>query len=230
MREANVGRPRLRYFLLLLAVLLPGALMQAAPARAMTYSLAAYELASCQPRCPSIIVAEGMIGLNEEQTFLRFIRESFANGPVSNLMLIHSEGGYGGGGVKLGYVLRRLKMSVGVGRAGGSISTTGGVTNGYCLSACVFVLAGGTKRFVLAGSKVGVHSGSAGAQVRDPLGTGTINARIDFDQINVSLGRFYQSMGVSAQLAALGGQVPSEKIYLLSPQELVKFRVVNGKL
>ncbi len=230
MPEANVRENRVRYWLLLLAALFPCALMVAGPARAMTYSLAAYDVASCQPRCPSIIVAEGAIGLNEEQTFLSFIRQSFANGPVSNLVLIHSEGGYGGGGVKLGYVLRRLKMSVAVGRTGGSISTTGGVTNGYCLSACVFALAGGTKRFVLAGSKVGVHSGSAGAQVRDPLGSGTINARIDFDQINVSLGRFYKSMGVSAQLAELGGQIPSEKIYLLSPQELVKFRVVNGKL
>jgi hypothetical protein len=64
-------------------------------------------------------------------------------------------------------VLRELKATTIVGRVGGNATT---IVDGVCASACVYLFMGGAKRYVPAGSRLGVH---AMADVRAPATSST---------------------------------------------------------
>lgn len=148
---------------------------------------------------------------------------------VSSLVVINSGGGYNGGAFMLGMLMRRAKMTVVVGRpVGATVTRSSGMTSGTCASACVLVLAGGAKRFTIPGSRVGVHRASPGVDVPDPAGGGRIVSTVNHDDVKNAYGRYFQTMGVSSQLATIMDKTPAESMYWLNNNELSKLKLASS--
>ena len=209
-----------------LAVL--GACLATAPASAMTYSLVTLESPRCGARCPTVVSAQGMIEKDEDSLFGAFATAQ-SGGVVPRTLLIGSLGGYGVGGVKLGYVLRQLKFNVIVGQPGVDDGGHSGVGPAVCASACVFVLAGGVRRSVASGGVVGVHRPYVSGQVRDVVGNGTIDPDLDYVGLERALAAFFKLMGVSPALSGLSMNTPSNSVHMLSARELRFYKVVTGR-
>lgn len=202
-----------------------------APAHALTYSFAEFDNGKCQPKCPSVIVATGNIAGNEDEELAWFLRHSGRGRAVGKLVLIHSPGGNMAGGMRLGHFLRRNGASVMVGQAsGGAITRQEGLRSGICGSACVFVLAGGVKRIVPAGSVVAVHSAApVQTEMHDRIG-GTVEAiKVNRAEVTHMMGQYYQRMGVNAKLAALSESVPASEIRILTPADLSRLKLAGHR-
>lgn len=201
------------------------------PAGALSYSFAEFDNGTCQPACPSVIVATGTIAGNEDEELAWFLRHSGRGRQVGKLMMIHSPGGNMAGAMRLGAFLRHNKASVMVAQAqGGAVTPAGGIANGLCGSACVFVLAGGVKRIVPPGSVVAVHGAAlVQTEIHDPL-TGTVTPlRVDRDEAARLMGQYYRRMGVSAKLAAMSEKIPHAEFRVLTPAEMAKLGLARTR-
>jgi hypothetical protein len=92
------------------------AMLWASPASALSYRLVDANFPGCKGECPKVIVASGTISQNEHIQLLAFLEQSLGRGKVAQILVIESPGGFTAGGLALGYALRKLKMSVIVGR------------------------------------------------------------------------------------------------------------------
>lgn len=203
-------------------------LMLAAPAQAMSYDLVEADLPSCKGACPKVIVASGTIQQNEYALFGEFIQTVGAREKLSNMVLLDSPGGFTAGAAALGAVIRKLNMVVLIGRPVSSIVTRGqGLTAGTCASACVIVLAGGTKRFYVKGSRIGVHKSHTGPTVLDPTTRQAVNGKVDHDEVRTAYLQYFRKMGIDPGLVSLIDKTSSDEIYWLSPAELAKFRLAR---
>lgn len=208
-----------------LLLLAPGL---AAPAQALSYSLVEADLPSCKGACPKVIVATGTIGQEEHLRLASFVDESRAAHRISSMLVIDSPGGFNIGAAYLGAVLRKLKMTVVVGRhGGGPLTAMSGFTPGVCASACVLVLAGGTSRYFVRGSKVGVHRSHTGPVMLDPTTRTALNGKLEHDDVKAAYARYFKGMGIDQSLAVLMDKTPSEQMYWLSPAELGKYRLAR---
>ena len=204
-------------------------LASSAGARGMSYSLIDADLPSCNGGCPKIIAATGTIQQNEHLLFSQFVGSIPKEERLSRLMVIESPGGFNIGAASLGVLLRKLKMTVIVGRpAGGTVTQSAGLTSATCASACVLVLAGGSSRFYVNGSRVGVHRASSGPEVRDPLTRELVNAKVNHDDVKTAYSSFFRQMGVDQGLASVMDRTESEGMHWLSPAELDRFRLARS--
>jgi hypothetical protein len=204
------------------------AMLWAAPASALSYRLVDADFPNCKGECPKVIVASGTISQNEHLQLFAFLEQSLERGKVAQILVIESPGGFTAGGLALGYALRKLKMSVIVGRwTGEALTGQSGLTPGTCASACVFALAGGTSRYFVSGSRVGVHRAHTGTPVLDPTTRLPVNATVDHESGHIFFRQFFRTMGVDNgvvdKLAATG----SESMYWFSPAELSKLRLAR---
>jgi hypothetical protein len=204
------------------------AMLWAAPATALSYRLVDADFPNCKGECPKVIVASGTISQNEHLQLFAFLEQSLGRGKVAQILVIESPGGFTAGGLALGYALRKLKMSVIVGRwTGDTLTGQSGLTSGTCASACVFALAGGTSRYFVTGSRVGVHRAHTGTAVLDPTTRLPVNATVDHESGHAFFRQFFRSMGVDngvvEKLAATG----SESMYWFSPGEMSRLRLAR---
>lgn len=200
------------------------AALVAAPASAMSYRLLDVELPNCRGSCPKVIVASGTIQQNEHLLFSEFFDSVKDSEKLSNMVLINSPGGFNGGAVSLGMLLRKAKLTVWVGRpSGGPVTRTTGLTSGTCASACVLVLAGGTSRYFVSGSRVGVHRAHMGPEVRDPTTRAVVSGQVQHDAVRHTYLWYFKQMGISQTLMGVIEKTPSETIYWLNPAELGKY-------
>lgn len=203
-------------------------LMLAAPAQAMSYDLVEADLPSCTGACPKVIVASGTIQQNEPALFAEFIQTTGAREKLSNMVLLDSPGGFTGGAAALGAMIRKLNMMVLIGRPVSSVVTRGhGLTAGTCASACVIVLAAGTKRYYVKGSQIGVHKSHTGPTVLDPTTRQPVNGKVDHDEVRNAYQQYFRKMGIDQGIVALIDRTSSDEIYWLSPEELAKFRLAR---
>lgn len=210
---------------LLLSVAAAFALIGVMPsARAMDFSLAAFDLPACQPRCPLVIVASGEIELNSDEAFFRFVASEVMQRQVASTILLSSPGGNLLGSLKLGLMMRQLGFSLMVGQVQDRRFVTA-----RCYSACAYTLAGGKRRIVPEGSEVGVHRAwiKANGQ-RDVIGGGTIDPDFSPQRHQPMLSRYLRQMGVSDQIVALADATPSSSIRVLTASELSRFRLATG--
>ncbi|MCZ8260527.1 MAG: hypothetical protein O9333_10405 [Beijerinckiaceae bacterium] len=199
-----------------------------AAAQAMSYRLVDAELAGCGAACPKIIHASGTIQQNEHLIFAEFVANAAKSHRLSSIVVVESPGGFNVGAASLGLMIRKLNMSVIVGRpAGGSVSRSTGLTSGVCASACVLVLAGGKSRYFVPGSRVGVHRAHTGPEVRDPLTRTVVSGTLQHDAIRDAYSRYFRQMGVDQSLSMVMDKTPSESMYWLSPAEMGKFRLAK---
>jgi hypothetical protein len=203
----------------LLAMLLPGATM------ALDFRLEPVRIGKCGQNCPLVIVAEGEIYVDDQIRLRRMFNSARDDQTILPIMLIHSPGGQAGGGFRLAYIVRALKLTVVVGRPYGDAA----IAPGLCASACTFVLSGGVKRIASPGSVVAVHSGGEPPPFYDAR-TGTFEPRpkLDNREINTTFRQFFRSMGVNTRIVDIMDKTPFEDGYVLNPKEMRSLRLTNA--
>lgn len=198
------------------------------PAEAMSYRLLEANLPNCKGACPKVIVASGTIQADEHHLFADFVETAARTEKLSSMMVVDSPGGFFGGAAILGAMIRKLKMTVIIGRPLGEMVTREtGLTSATCASACVLVLAGGVSRYYVTGSRIGVHRSHTGPEVRDPTTRAIVNGKVLHDEVKDDYIRFFRQMGIDPRLTDLIDKTPSEQVYWLSPQEMAKFRLAR---
>lgn len=194
----------------------------ATPVSAMDFRTADLTSGKCKSRCPSVMVATGVITSGTTQRLIAFVQQA-AGQRASNVLIIDSPGGHLIESLRLGLVLRKLRTSVFVGRVV-SLNGQSVAVNGSCMSACVYTLMGGSKRFVTADSRVGVHReflpNSTGS---DPLSV--LRSAQRFPRVTELLRAYSQRMGVSPALIDLAEQYGGGGIRILTPQDITRFRL-----
>ncbi len=202
------------------------AALSSTPAQALTYTFAPVAVNGCRSDCPVAIVATGEVSLSAAEDLLARL-EPFVRSrrPMAGTLIIDSPGGYLVGALKLGIVIRELKLNVMV----ASYQGPSQLGTARCNSACAYILAAGVKRFVPDGSAVGVHkSYDAGVSQRDILGGGMIDAVRPAGSTDEVLGRYLARMGVSRDLLKLVNATPSSDIRTLTRSELGRFRLASA--
>jgi hypothetical protein len=92
-----------------------------------------------------------------------------------------------------------------------------------CLSACVFVLAGGTERHETANARVGVHRFFSLTETDSKAATESTQEVAD------RILRYLENMGISSELWHAMEQVPSDDIRYLDPPTLLSWKVLTAE-
>ena len=194
----------------------------AASAAPMTFRLLAVgDSPACGRACPQIIVADGEITERTPSEFAAFVKSQAVNRNARGVVLINSHGGRVGASVALGRMFRAAEAAVIVGRVGPQ-----GVINGRCYSACVYALMGAKKRVIPRESRVGIHRmfayDAAGVGPDDLGRTSRVYATPD---LVARLGEYAASMGVSRELVYAAESVSPERVRIITPQEMRRWRL-----
>ena len=138
----------------------------------MTFAVVRSSVPGCEPNCPQWIAAEGELKPGTGARFKQFLKKL---GDQRLPVIITSPGGDVSSALAMGRMIRARKLDVAVGWTlySGCGPTTKTCTlpkgqhgvyqgiaatgQGYCASACPFILAGGIRRLQGAGAYVGVH-------------------------------------------------------------------------
>jgi len=219
-------------FVPFLSVVLPKAAW-AAPA--MTFKLVTLgDGAHCRQKCIQVVQAEGQIELNSAESFRNFLLKLPEDPTLRAVVLIQSPGGNVEGSYKLGYVFRKLGVTVIVAQASelDRDGADGRMVSAQCYSACVFAMMGGKRRFVPPQSKVGVHSIFTNKYEFDPLHQDPPYRKVPANETVNDIARGYAKyMGISPDLINLAERVPPNSFLILSQSQIAKFRLgSSGKL
>jgi hypothetical protein len=201
----------------------------------------------CEPECPQWIAAQGRIMPGTAQKFRKLLREL---GNRKLPIFVDSMGGALHDGMAIGRLVRAKDLTVAVTattfspcapedrgcRKAERRGEKRGVAQPYlskCASACVFILAGGTRRLVGEGALVGVHQGVKIQRmywVRQKRGyDGSIRTtktlawegKSALDRkTNTDMRKFLTEMGMGDMLMRLIESTPNESIRRLSGWEL----------
>ena len=106
----------------------------------------------------------------------------------------------------------------------GLAATTAMTAADICLSACPYILAGGTTRQVEDGAWVGVHQHFFGQNIALPA----FLAVEDIQRGQGEVMAYLIEMGIDPALMQHALVTPPDEIYLLLPDELVRYRLVTG--
>lgn len=160
-----------------------------------------------QPLDDGRALLTGRIGPGDGQRVATQIAASDAR-----VIVLHSPGG-------------SVMDAIEVGRA---IRTAGKATamraTDVCLSACPYMLAGGTERTVAEGGRVGVHQHYYGENTFLPA----FLAVRDIQRGQAEVMRHLDDMGVDPMVMVPGLTTPPESIYVLTPEELSESRLANA--
>jgi hypothetical protein len=203
--------------------------------------------ATCGNRCPTVIQAEGRIGLTTAADFVNFAKATSDRSQLLNIVLINSPGGSVIGSMRLGVVFRTLGATVVVARinqgggflGGGQTDSrtgktipVGAITNANCNSACVYAVMGGRKRVIPEQSNIGIHRMQAEINHGfDPVkGTQVFEKKSGTTTQVDLLRRYAKSMGINQKLIEIAESVPHETIKILSAAEVRQFKLGASKL
>lgn len=185
---------------------------------------------NCGARCPQAIVADGEISDSTPDDFVAFVRAHARGRDVRSVVLLNSPGGKVVASMELGRVFRKVGAATVVARAVSDGDGRSHLAAGRCFSACVYALMGGRKRVVPAQSLVGVHRMFALEAGADPAGgSGGARRRFDNGDMRATLSRYSQAMGVSRDLINMAESTPTEKLHVLSPSEVARWRLGSSR-
>ncbi|MBY0270909.1 MAG: ATP-dependent Clp protease proteolytic subunit [Burkholderiales bacterium] len=122
-----------------------------------------------------------------------------------SLFYLDSRGGDVEAAIAIGRELRRLSAEV--------------IVNGDCFSACVFILAGGTRRTIGRGDRVGIHRPYPVSTDRRDYAT----AQREHEQLRKQARAYLDSMNLPTALFDAMLRVPPQEIKILSNDELARY-------
>jgi hypothetical protein len=140
-----------------------------------------------------------------------------AEGISSAIVYLNSPGGSLVSAMQLGRALRAHGFDA---RVGMRAANPAGATAGTCHSACPFVLAGGVRRSLVAGSTIGLHR----AENRVPVGDDVAFQR----SVEAQVVDYLAEMGLPAAIASLMAGIPHDQIRDLNVDEAVQLKLVNA--
>lgn len=147
----------------------------------------------------------------------RVARLILAERIASGVVYLNSPGGSLITAMQLGRVLREHGLDTEVGARGVDVTRA---TSGTCYSACPFVLAGGVRRQVIAGSVIGVHRARNRQPVHDEAG---------FQQVvEGQVDAYLAEMGVDRRLAEAMAAVPHEQVRELTADEALRLNLLTA--
>jgi Tfp pilus assembly protein PilF len=192
----------------------------------------------CDASCPEWIYADGTIN---ENTPARFRKALATIGRKKLPVFVNSSGGLSEAGYELGRLIRDRGLDVVVARTeilpckdedAGCKDKLLGIpiaANARCASACVFLLAGGARRFVGESAVVGVHRFTRYLTYkRGKRVIKTVRATIPKGAYKTAA-RFLEEMGVDKSIAQQMQSVPHEGILWLSRDELRASKVMTDE-
>ncbi|MGP3698828.1 hypothetical protein [Rhodobacter sp. NSM] len=150
----------------------------------------------------------GQIAQGDAARFTRFVEE---RGTRPEVIALDSSGGVVAEALLIGRQIRDLNAATEVGR--GSV----------CLSACPYLLAGGTPRRVEGGGLVGVHQHYFGENSLLPA----FLAVEDVQRGQAEVMRYLDEMGVDVRLMMHGMETPARDIYMLDRERMEELRLVT---
>lgn len=166
------------------------------------------------------IYAEGEIGPETDKAFERFLASEMIEG---NQIVLHSEGGNLGAGVRLGRLIRENRLTSIVGEAervapGETLSGYAGFpTGGTCASACAYAFLGGDTRKLSEGSRLGFHQFYMGARGESSSA----------QQVSGVLVSYLVDMGIDARIFARASSEGAKSMYWVDPEEAVTFDLIT---
>jgi hypothetical protein len=216
---------------LALMLVLNPALIAVAQAEGMTFQLVTLGGGHCGRKCPQVISAQGEIGEDSPDEFVRFVRANVGSGELHGIVLLDSPGGRVAASMELGQTIRSLGMAVIVARPGGQSAETGDLYSGKCYSACVYALMGGRKRVIPPQSRVGVHRMFNYTTSFDLSQGGFVRERyVDDGDMRQKLARYSAMMGVSTGLINLAEHTSPDRIHVLTRAEISRWRLGSQRL
>ena len=146
----------------------------------------------------------------------------FASVPIAPgaRVYLNSPGGNVGAAVQLGSMFRERGITAVI----AGVTERGRTTIGACYSACVYAFVGASRRVVPGRSQVGIHRMQAATE--DVSGT---YERAEHRAAASTLAGYTYEMGVDPSLIASAERTPSTSIHVLTPRELRRWGVANGR-
>jgi hypothetical protein len=132
---------------------------------------------------------------------------------AGDLVLLSSPGGNLDQALIMGEIIRSRGLATAVGTADAS----GSMTRSYCASACVLVYAGGTPRYGIEGSMLGVHRFTTSLPGRDPVA--------EAQRITGTVLSYMTKMGVAS--AVVEAMSATREVRWLSPTEALAMNLVT---
>lgn len=153
----------------------------------------------------------GQIAPGDAQRFTDYVEAQQAEGARPALLQIDSSGGSVADALAIGRQVRALGMETEVGE--GSV----------CLSACPYILAGGTARSADPGAVIGVHQHYFGENTLLPA----FLAVEDVQRGQGAVVEYLDEMGIDPMLMAPALKTPPDEIFVLDAEALQRYRLVT---
>jgi hypothetical protein len=176
----------------------------------MTFSSTSASTPQCGSRCPSVVVAEGVIEPETPEAFREFALREALSPDRPSLIYLDSPGGNVVASMELGDEFRRLRVTAIVpGMA------AGGAASGQCASACVYTLMGAARRFADPSSRIGLHRMSMEPEYGSSDGRRFADARL----VSIVAG-YAARMGVSPSIVRMAETLPPDSVRILTAEEM----------
>jgi len=153
--------------------------------------------------------AEGTITPGTAEAFLEFLAEDRSAG-VKEIVL-HSPGGSVGDATEMARTIREQGLDTRI------------LADGYCASSCPLVFAAGVKRFADKTSWIGVHQVFALTTAFGSLADGMEQAQV----VSAEAQDLLSGFGVDPLVWTRAMSTPKEKLYLFTPEELIRFKLAT---
>jgi hypothetical protein len=227
--------PRLGFPIFLLAVSLALGGASAARAEAMSFRLVPLsDPAHCHSdkKCVAVITAQGEIVDATPDAFVRFLASHVQDPRLRTVVFFNSPGGKVVASMKLGRILRKIGAMTVVAQVvappdGSKLNAAFGAAR--CYSACVYALMGGKKRIAPPQSLIGIHRMFNIIYEHGGPGESGPEKVYDAGMLGRQLEAYAGQMGVSPDLVATAETISSDKIHILTRQELTRWRLATQK-
>jgi hypothetical protein len=166
-----------------------------------------------------IIYGDGELNAGTTDRFIAYLKTIPPLGRGA-LVVLNSPGGLVSEGLKLGNAISSLHIRTDVGIRSGDTATL----PGQCMSACLFPYLGGEYRYLVNGSKIGVH------QFRFDSELGTAVTSAESQELSGTLVEYIRSRRANPVLFTLMSRVLPNDIKILSDKELEDNNVVTNDI
>lgn len=228
----------------------------------MTIGLVRAASPGCDPNCPEFIAMQGVVQPDSHEK-LKLVFGALGDRRLP--IVIHSPGGNVDAALAIAAMIRSRRLDVGVAQAeyteicgiddaacsrnqrGKPPARKLDFTRAACSSACTLILAGGIKRVVMPGARIGVHQMAASETERvvervyqDDRRTGVRRVvseqvvsertqRVDQDPAvaNRGIAKHFADMGVGRGMTDLTLATPPDQIRVLSAREIADTRIAT---